>query len=92
MLADHFTWLPGDRAAYSNPAFTLLGYALENITNKAFMEILQEDILTPLGLDSTTMDPPDPSRAIIPVGPGEAFMEYDIGTYNAFVLDPKYFS
>lgn len=49
------------------------------------MEILQEDILTPLGLGSTSMDPPDPSRAIIPVGAGEVFIEYDIGTYKAFV-------
>ena len=86
ILADRFTWLPGDRVAYSNPAYTLLGYATENITGRSFNEMLQDDILTPLGLASTSMDPPSLEEAIIPVGAGELFMGFDIGTYNAFVF------
>ncbi|SPO01739.1 uncharacterized protein DNG_04412 [Cephalotrichum gorgonifer] len=83
LLADQFSWLPGQRAGYSNPAYTLLGYAIENITGKTFEDILQDDILGPLNLTSTSLSPPDPSEAIIPVGAGEVLIGFDIGTYNA---------
>jgi len=43
----------GTRYAYSNLAFGLLGYALENVEKKTYEEVIRENILLPLGMEST---------------------------------------
>lgn len=43
----------GTRYAYSNLAFGLLGYALENVERKTYEEVIRENILLPLGMEST---------------------------------------
>ena len=44
---------PGTKSAYSNTNYWLLGYIAERICKKAFAELLNERIVTPLGLKDT---------------------------------------
>ena len=44
---------PGEKTEYSNSNFVLLGYILENLTGKAYPELLQELICGKLGLKNT---------------------------------------
>ena len=44
---------PGTKAFYSNANYVLLGYLVEKICNKTFGEILQERIISKIGLNNT---------------------------------------
>ncbi len=61
----HFinTWTPqypiGSHYLYSNLAFGLLGFALENIEEKSYQMVIRKDICTPLGMTSTWTDVPN---------------------------------
>lgn len=44
---------PGTSTEYSNTAFVLLGYIVEDVTGKSYADALQERITDPLGLTST---------------------------------------
>lgn len=63
-----FTGQVGDRVAYSNAAYMLLGMALEHVTGMSFGDVLQEAISEPLGLGNTGISPPHKRQAIIPEG------------------------
>lgn len=56
-------WTPGDKFAYNNSGYFLLGVVIEKATGKKYEEALQDQILTPLGMKDTGYDWP---RAIIP--------------------------
>ncbi|HVF81673.1 MAG TPA: serine hydrolase domain-containing protein [Flavisolibacter sp.] len=43
-------WKPGERFAYSNPNYAVLGYLIEKISGKPYDQYLTENILTPLGM------------------------------------------
>jgi CubicO group peptidase (beta-lactamase class C family) len=43
-------WQPGERFAYSNPNYAILGYIIEKISGKPYSQYLTENILTPLGM------------------------------------------
>jgi len=43
-------WKPGERFAYSNPNYAILGYIIEKISGKSYSQYLTENILTPLGM------------------------------------------
>jgi CubicO group peptidase (beta-lactamase class C family) len=43
-------WPPGERFAYSNPNYDLLGYVIQKITGQPYEKYLTENILTPLGM------------------------------------------
>ena len=43
---------------YSNMAFQLLAYAIENITGQAFPAMVEDELLTPLGLTRTFLSVP----------------------------------
>jgi len=54
-LAGHYQALPaGYRHSYSNPGFELLGYAVEEASDRPFTDYVRERILEPLDLGSTT--------------------------------------
>jgi D-alanyl-D-alanine carboxypeptidase len=53
---------PGERFDYSNTNTILLGKVIEKVTKEPFGQVLQQRILTPLGLSSTSF--PDTSPAI----------------------------
>ncbi|MEP4093592.1 serine hydrolase domain-containing protein [Reichenbachiella sp.] len=50
----HFT--PGKKFEYSNSGYFLLGAILEKVTGKPYELVLQENILTPLGMTNTGFD------------------------------------
>ena len=43
-------WKPGERFAYSNPNYAILGYIIEKISGKPYNKYLTENILIPLGM------------------------------------------
>jgi CubicO group peptidase (beta-lactamase class C family) len=47
---------PGERFAYSNSGYLLLGYIIEKITGKSYEQVLQENIFTPLKMNNTGYD------------------------------------
>jgi D-alanyl-D-alanine carboxypeptidase len=56
-------WVPGEKYAYNNSGYFLLGVIIEKITGKKYEQALQEMILTPVGLSDTGYDW---SRTILP--------------------------
>src|SRR5690606_2403551 len=44
---------PGEKAAYSNSNYILLGYIIEKVTKKSYAENLEQRITKPLGLKHT---------------------------------------
>ncbi|MHA1552704.1 MAG: serine hydrolase domain-containing protein, partial [Candidatus Heimdallarchaeaceae archaeon] len=51
---------PGTISAYSNYGFALAGYIVQEISGKNFETYIQDEILTPLGMNSTTFLQPVP--------------------------------
>jgi CubicO group peptidase (beta-lactamase class C family) len=47
---------PGEKFAYSNSGYFLLGYIIEKVSGKTYEQFLQENILTPLKMNSTGFD------------------------------------
>ncbi|MCJ1478953.1 hypothetical protein MMC13_007637 [Lambiella insularis] len=56
------------RSTYSNVAFSLLGLALENVTGKAYLDVISSSILEPLKMRDTSFIKPKDSSGIIPYG------------------------
>ncbi len=46
---------PGDRHAYSNTGYTLLGLIVEQVANQPFHDLLKTRIFNPVGMDRTNM-------------------------------------
>ena len=49
-------WTPGEKYAYNNSGYFLLGVVIEKITGRKYEEALQEMILAPLGMKNTGYD------------------------------------
>ena len=47
---------PGEKHAYSNSGYMLLGYIMEKVTGKSYEQVLQENIFTPLKMNNTGYD------------------------------------
>ncbi|KAI0132808.1 beta-lactamase/transpeptidase-like protein [Xylariales sp. AK1849] len=60
------SFAPWTTPAYSNIAFQILSYALENITGKSFISSLTDSVLTPLNLNRTYYYSANESVGIIP--------------------------
>ncbi|KAL8848313.1 MAG: hypothetical protein Q9221_006667 [Calogaya cf. arnoldii] len=71
---------PNYKATYSNIAFVLLGFALENMTGLGYADVVQSNIFDPLGMQRATLAKPSDTEGIIPdlVNDWDA----DIGTYG----------
>ena len=54
----HPVYAPATGAIYSNVAFQLLAYAVENITGKAFPELVEESLFKPLKLTGSSWSVP----------------------------------
>ncbi|KAK4224477.1 beta-lactamase/transpeptidase-like protein [Podospora fimiseda] len=52
------TFLPWTSPGYANNGFVLLGRAMSNVTGQTIGQLYQENIFTPLGMESTFSDPP----------------------------------
>ena len=53
-------WTPGEKFAYNNSGYFMLGAVIEKVTGRKYEEALQEMILTPLALTDTGYDWPGP--------------------------------
>jgi CubicO group peptidase (beta-lactamase class C family) len=84
LLKDDLSWQPGTKAAYSDTAYILLGYALENITGKAYEEIVRGKITQPLGLNNTGFETPELGRGAIPAG--MQWFDVNVGNYKSCVF------
>ncbi|TVY91986.1 Beta-lactamase-like protein, partial [Lachnellula willkommii] len=73
---------PYGTAAYSNIAYQILSYALEAITGKGFEQMLDESIITRLGLQSTFYNAPYESVGIIPGTVKSTNWYYSLGEEN----------
>jgi len=68
-LTRHPVFAPSTTPVYSNVAFQILAYAIENMTNNGtFSSILSKDILKPLRMTRTSTSPPNSSIVAIPSG------------------------
>lgn len=47
---------PGEKFAYSNSGYFLLGYIIEKVSGKTYEQFLQDNILTPLKMNNTGYD------------------------------------
>ncbi|HZJ62747.1 MAG TPA: serine hydrolase domain-containing protein [Kofleriaceae bacterium] len=48
-------WRPGSRMSYANPGYTVAGYVLEKITGRPYEEVLERELLEPLGMTSAAL-------------------------------------
>jgi len=71
-------YAPNQKSSYSNVAFELLGLAIENVTGLPYAEILDRNILTPLGMTNTSLAKPDDSTGAIPNTPDNVW-DYPMG-------------
>ena len=72
---------PGEIAAYSNYGAALAGYIVERLSGESYSQYVQDHILNPLGMESSTAQWPTPPelRARESVGymyNGDAFLEF----------------
>ncbi|KAH6660992.1 beta-lactamase family protein-like protein [Truncatella angustata] len=65
--------------AYSDIGFQLLGYALEEITGKDFQSLLEDTVLTPLGLNNTFYKVPKAALGIIPGNANDTKWNFQLG-------------
>lgn len=83
---------PWTTPAYSDAAFALLGFALENITGRSLDDMFGKDILEPLEMHSTTLHPPSNySHSVIPTGVESIFsiVDEDYRTSGGFYSTPN---
>jgi CubicO group peptidase (beta-lactamase class C family) len=76
-LRESPAFLPSTTPVYSNAAFIILSYALENITGRAFSTMLDTDIISRLDLARTTLvQPNDTTWGVIPFD--ESFGDWSV--------------
>ncbi|RSM05370.1 hypothetical protein CDV31_009608 [Fusarium ambrosium] len=81
---NEYVWQPGQRAAYSDLGFILLGFALENMTGLSYGDIILQQISNPLNLSSVVgFKLEDVSKSILPTEGGSQWIERDFGNYAA---------
>lgn len=49
-------WKPGTYSSYSSVGYTMLGYILEKVTNMTYEKYLQQEILAPCKMDSSSLE------------------------------------
>ncbi len=70
---------PGTMAVYSNYGLALLGYVVEQASGMSYDEYVERNILSPLGMNSTSSRQPLPPMLAVNMSNG---YNYENGTYN----------
>lgn len=73
---------PGDTISYSNHGIALAGHLVEVISGVPFARYVEENILKPLGMSSSSFLAPNDLKSRLAVG-----YEYKNGTYRPFSFD-----
>jgi CubicO group peptidase (beta-lactamase class C family) len=76
------SYAPWQTATYSNVAYQLLAYALENISGKKFADILNDRVIKPLNLTRTYYTTPPESVGIIPGTIKDTYWDVSLGDAN----------
>jgi CubicO group peptidase (beta-lactamase class C family) len=63
-----FSNAPGIAYEYSNYGFAILGRIVSNVSGRPYAEYVQRNILTPLGMTSTTLEPSGVPRGKLAIG------------------------
>jgi CubicO group peptidase (beta-lactamase class C family) len=74
---------PGEAAAYSNYGAALAGYIVARVSGQPYSQYVQEHILDPLGMESTTALMPTPPKLL---GRESVGYMYDGDAYQVFPL------
>lgn len=78
-LARHpLDFQPGEKWAYCNAGYNLLGYIVENVSGEDYLSFLKEHIFTPLGMTNSAFR--DPSQVVPHRAAGYVF-EHERGKY-----------
>jgi len=67
VAGERLTSAPGEGVRYSNGPYTILARAMEVASGKSYLELMQEYVLGPAGMEETV---PNDRRAIIPLRTG----------------------
>lgn len=79
------------KALYSNVAFELLGYVVENITGLSYEEAVDKYVTKPLGMENTTFKPLSEESMVISQLPDDLnWWQTDLRGYNPSV-SPLFF-
>ena len=70
-------------SSYCNVGYVLLGFAIEKVTGESFTSVLQNLVLDPLSMTSTSLTNPEQNKAAL--REGDTFWNLDLDAYNAFV-------
>lgn len=76
------SYLPWQTASYSNVGYQLLSYVLESITGKRFVDVLDERVIKPLGLEHTYFEDAPASLGIIPTTTTDDYWWVNLGDAN----------
>ncbi len=85
---------PGERYAYSNVNYNLLGAIIEEVTGDTYADYMYDEILHPLGLNDTYVGKPQAEEKIVPGSrPGyrHAF-EYEIPVFEGRIPAGYFYS
>lgn len=52
MMGRKLNFTPGEKSVYSNYGYSLLGMVVEEATGKTYLQAVQDEIFTPLGIDN----------------------------------------
>ncbi len=81
----HCRWRPGEREAYCNVDYNILGYLIEKLSGLSYDNFLKKEILLPIGMTNTNF--------ITPTKPNPAYAipyEWDDKKYNKLPLLQAY--
>jgi CubicO group peptidase (beta-lactamase class C family) len=76
----HCRWIPGEREAYSNIGYNILGYLIEKLSGLKFDVFLKKEIFLPIGMTN--------SNFIVPVKPSQLYAAPYDWNGNKFIRLP----
>ena len=76
----HCRWVPGEREAYSNIGYNILGYLIEKLSGQKYDDFLKKEILLPIGMTN--------SHFIVPVKPSPLYADPYDWNGNKFIKLP----
>jgi CubicO group peptidase (beta-lactamase class C family) len=60
----HCRWIPGEREAYSNIGYNILGYLIEKLSGLKYGDFLKKEIFLPIGMTNSNFIIPAKSNAV----------------------------
>lgn len=99
MLTQRLDFAPGERFAYSNFGYCLLGRIIEKVSGDAYQDYVQENVLKPIGIRDMQIGATHPEGRLLNEvryyhpSTGKSVFEQDVGQitpwqYGGFALEP----